>query len=121
METLPAKLCLLRQVVGLSQYQLAFFLNVSQPTYCRWEVAKAKPRWRNLETIAKFYQLSVSELIAIGSNELALQILSTKLSKSEGSKLKTYLEPHKKSPTITDRAFSIVCRYVKYLQAFPAA
>ena len=76
METLPAKLCLLRQIVGLSQYQLAFFLNVSQPTYCRWEVAKAKPRWRNLETIAKFYQLSVSELIAVGSNELVFRQFS---------------------------------------------
>ena len=82
METLPAKLCLLRQVVGLSQYQLAFFLNVSQPTYCRWEVGSTKPRWRNLETIATFYQLSVTELISIKSNELARQTLGNKLLKS---------------------------------------
>ncbi|NID13424.1 helix-turn-helix domain-containing protein [Fibrivirga algicola] len=82
METLPAKLCLLRQAVGLSQYQIAFFLNVSQPTYCRWEMGETQPRWRNLQTIASFYQLSLPAFLAAESNELAFQVFYNKSNKS---------------------------------------
>ena len=85
METLPAKLCQLRQVIGLSQYQIAFFLNVSQPAYSYWETGETQPRWKNVQAIATFYHISPTDLLSTETDALLIQILHNQALKTLSS------------------------------------
>ena len=76
MHTIPSKLSQLRQLMGLSQYQLAFFLGVSQPAYCHWETGDCQPTWEHLQTIANFYHLTLDALLVSNTDDLLLQVLN---------------------------------------------
>ena len=75
MQTIPSKLSQLRQLMGLSQYQLAFFLGVSQPAYCHWETGGCQPSWKHLQTIANFYQLTLPDLLLSDTDTLLTQLI----------------------------------------------
>ncbi len=79
MQTLPFKLCQLRKLVGLSQYQIAFFLNVSQSAYSHWETGETLPCWKNLEALSSFYQLDIANLMAATTDELLLRVFRNKV------------------------------------------
>ena len=61
------KLLELRTEKELSQRQMSKILNVSQGTYNNWENAKTQPSIEQLITLAKFFGVTVDDLI--GFNE----------------------------------------------------
>ncbi len=81
MHTIPYKLVRLRDLQGLSQEQLAFFFGVSQTAYCNWETGKDHPSWNHLNTIATYYQLSVSALLDVDIDGLLIHVVKIGLVK----------------------------------------
>lgn len=54
---------------NLSQKQLANKLKVTQPSICRWEQDQTKITGSNLVKLAKFFDVSVDELLGIEIEE----------------------------------------------------
>lgn len=52
----------LRNEKHLSQYDLANFLNIRQPSYNRYETMKSEPDIATLKKLAEFYQTSLDYL-----------------------------------------------------------
>jgi len=63
MATLGSKLLKLRHAHKFSQLQIAEKLDVSQNAYCQWESDKCKPNANNLQKIAVFYKVEISDLL----------------------------------------------------------
>lgn len=78
MQDISIKLCQLRDLTGLSQFQLASLLGISQPAYCHWEKGRFTPKWKYLSMIASFYQIPVSELLYGGVEPLVTQVFHNK-------------------------------------------
>jgi transcriptional regulator with XRE-family HTH domain len=76
MATLGSKLLKLRQEHKFSQMEIAEKLDVSQNAYCKWEADKCKPGADNLQKIAVFYNIDMSDLlddnekISLSGNEI---------------------------------------------------
>ena len=55
----------LREDHDLSQDKMAEYLNVSQPTYCRYESGKLDIPTEVLIALSKYYQVSVDYLLGL--------------------------------------------------------
>lgn len=62
-----------------SQKQVAYFLDISQSTYCDWESDTTFPNTKNLLKIARFYNIDVKELLT------SENFMNTSISKNENS------------------------------------
>lgn len=60
--TFPENLLRLRSACGLSQKELAKKLNISLPSYQRYEYGQREPQLSTLVAIADFYDISLDEL-----------------------------------------------------------
>jgi len=76
MATLGSKLLKLRQEHKFSQIEIAEKLDISQNAYSKWEADKCKPNADNLQKIAVFYNVDMSDLlddkekISVSGNEI---------------------------------------------------
>ena len=68
------KLFELRTERELSQRQMSKILNVSQGTYNNWENSKTQPSIEQLIALAKFFNVSVDELIGYVDNGQTEQV-----------------------------------------------
>ena len=76
---------------GLTQYEIAEFINVSQVVYSKYETGKSEPSYDTLTKLANYFDVSVDYLLDY--NETALIIpdelkdVSFAFYKSEGEEL----------------------------------
>lgn len=54
----------LREAAGLTQKQVAEYINVARSTVAMWESGKSRPLFQNLVSLAKLYHCSIDELTA---------------------------------------------------------
>lgn len=64
------RLCILREEKNLTQRELAKILDVSDKAVSKWENGQAIPRMDTLEKIAKTFDTTVEELIAISKDNV---------------------------------------------------
>lgn len=55
----------LRESQGLSQYELAEKLNVSQSAIAKWELGKTEPTASALVSISKYFHISVDYVLEL--------------------------------------------------------
>ena len=92
---LKEKLVDLRKKKGLSQAELAEAINVSRQAISRWEVGSAIPSADNLMWLSKFYEVSMDELMGVGTDD--------KLSAKEEQQIIS------KKPVISKKIAIILC------------
>lgn len=92
---LKEKLVDLRKKKGLSQAELAEAINVSRQAISRWEVGTAIPSADNLMWLSKFYEVSMDELMGVGTDD--------KLSAKEEQQIIS------KKPVISKKIAIILC------------
>lgn len=92
---LEEKLVDLRKKKGLSQAELAEAINVSRQAISRWEVGSAIPSADNLMWLSKFYEVSMDELMGVGTDD--------KLSAKEEQQIIS------KKPVISKKIAIILC------------
>lgn len=60
-----ARLRELRTMAGVTQRQLAEYLNIRQPTYARYETGASEPNLETLVRIAKYFGVSCDYLLGV--------------------------------------------------------
>lgn len=65
MEILATRMRELRKAAGLTQEMAAKQLNISIPTYCRYEYGQREPAAATIAAMAKLYQVSADFLLGI--------------------------------------------------------
>ncbi len=55
----------LRKTRGLSQYELAVKLNVSQSAVAKWELGKTEPTASAIVSLAKFFNVTADYLLGL--------------------------------------------------------
>jgi transcriptional regulator with XRE-family HTH domain len=102
MHPFPQKITQLRLVLSLSQYQIAYFLNISQSSYSLWETGETHLRWKNLQALAAFYQITVAELLDGDTDELLIRVLKNPVLKSlrSGGGVNKHSTNKKAQPTL---------------------
>ena len=65
MEIFYKRLTELRKSRYISQRDIAKFLQISQPSYIRYEHGTAEPTLENLSKIAKFFEVSTDYLLGL--------------------------------------------------------
>ena len=63
MEKFHEKLKILRKKKGLTQQEVAEFLEMSQPVYQKWESGRRKPSYENLSMLACIFDVSIDYLL----------------------------------------------------------
>ncbi len=64
-KALGERIAALRKEAGLSQQAMADALEIAQQTYANYEVARARPSVAMLPELAKFFGISVDELLGL--------------------------------------------------------
>ena len=64
-KALGERIASLRKEAGLSQQAMADALEIAQQTYANYEVARARPSVAMLPELAKFFGISVDELLGL--------------------------------------------------------
>ena len=64
-KALGERIASLRKEAGLSQQAMANALEIAQQTYANYEVARARPSVAMLPELAKFFGISVDELLGL--------------------------------------------------------
>ena len=65
MKIFQERLIELRKERHFSQREMAKFLNISQPSYIRYENGKAEPSLENLSKIARIFDVSTDYLVGL--------------------------------------------------------
>ena len=65
MKIFQERLVELRKERHFSQREMAKFLNISQPSYIRYENGKAEPSLENLSKIARIFDVSTDYLVGL--------------------------------------------------------
>ena len=65
MKIFQDRLIELRKERHFSQREMAKFLNISQPSYIRYENGKAEPSLENLSKIARIFDVSTDYLVGL--------------------------------------------------------
>ena len=63
MEKFHEKLKILRKKRGLTQQEVAEFLEMTQPVYQKWESGNRKPSYENLSMLACIFDVSIDYLL----------------------------------------------------------
>lgn len=66
-KALGERIAALRKEAGLSQQAMADALKIAQQTYANYEVARARPSVAMLPELARFFGISVDELLGLRS------------------------------------------------------
>lgn len=91
------KLVILRTNEKLSQQQIADYLGIGQTTYSRYERLNTLPDIFLIKKLAKFYKLSLDQLMA----EIDEEEIFVKITREEAALLKDIAERVSKSESIT--------------------
>ena len=71
-----------RDRVGMSQELVAEHLGISRQAVTKWESGQSKPSAKNLQALAKLYQVPTEELLAATEQKAPNLILHTNLTRS---------------------------------------
>lgn len=71
----------LRKVNGFTQKELAVLLHIDRSTYAYYEIGKTKPSFHAAAWLARFYQVTLDELLTINLKNHFLTLGEPKLAK----------------------------------------
>lgn len=86
MEKFHEKLKILRKKRGLTQQEVAEFLEMTQPVYQKWESGNRKPSYENLSMLACIFDVSLDYLLSEYSEISKERYLKLKKRKKEEEK-----------------------------------
>jgi transcriptional regulator with XRE-family HTH domain len=75
MKQLATKIRKLREIYGFSQESVAFELGISQAAYSKKESGRTELSLSCLEKLAKIYQLSITDIIGLSTQELLMLVI----------------------------------------------
>ncbi|WP_044782857.1 MULTISPECIES: helix-turn-helix domain-containing protein [Bacillus cereus group] len=81
MATVGERLIHFRKKRGLTQYDIAGYLNVARPTYTNWEANRAEPDLSTLIKISEYLGISLDTLVGRKCDiDVQLEEIKTKIS-----------------------------------------